>query len=96
MTSLIGKPGLIYHGGVQGKKVMMAFGDWKSDCRSSMEGCSGGRRGGSWKALPVREGSSAVDLSLEHGFVGRLKRAFHGRITPSVTEGGGVNQEYRA
>lgn len=59
------------------------------------------------EALPVREGSSAVDLEgiasqgkeqccgsgLEHGFVGRLKRAFHGRITEVLREGGGVNQE---
>lgn len=64
MTSLIGKPWPnLPRKGVSEESNVMAFGDWKSDCRSSMQGMQcGGRRGGSWRALPVREGSSAVDL----------------------------------
>lgn len=65
MTSLIGKPWPnLPRKGLSKESNVMAFGDWKSDCRSSMEGNA------VWRAkrrrlegtARIREGSSDVNL----------------------------------
>ena len=92
MTSLIGKPWPnLPRKGLSKESNVMAFGDWKSDCRSSMEGNAvwrgmqcGGRREGAWKAL--QESGKAAVMWIWSGtwLYGETEESFPWKNPPGV------------